>query len=53
VATGKIYQYCNPRNKDTIKLLKNVEKEFQKLGKLNNQCALKLSLYDCLRQEQP
>jgi hypothetical protein len=43
---GKLWQYANPRNKDTIKLLKNSEKEFQKLTKLNNNAHLKLSLYE-------
>jgi len=43
---NKLYQFANPRNKDTIKLIKNIEKEFQKLTKLNNTANFKLSLYD-------
>jgi hypothetical protein len=50
---GRLYQYCNPRGKDTVKLLKNLEKEFQRVGKLNNILNAKLSLYDPLREQPP
>ena len=43
---GKLYQFANPRNKDTIKLIKNTEKEMQKITKLKNSCSFKLSLYE-------
>ena len=46
---NKLYQFANPKNKDTGKLIKNIEKEFQKLTRLNSNAHLKLSLYDPLR----
>ena len=48
-AGGKAYHYANPRSKETIKLLKNVEKEFQKLARFDNSASFRLSLYDPLR----
>ena len=46
---NKLYQWANPKNKDTAKLVKNIEKEFQKISRLNNNAHLKLSLYDPYR----
>ena len=43
---NKLVQYANPKNKETIKLIKNSEKEFQKINKLKNICLLKVSLYE-------
>lgn len=43
---GRVYQYGNPKGKETIKMMKNVEKEFQKISKLNNTASLKIQLYD-------
>jgi UV DNA damage repair endonuclease len=51
-ANNKLYQFANPKNKDTIKFIKNVEKEFQKVTKLNNNANLKLSLYHPPEQEK-
>ena len=42
---GRLFQYANPRNKETIKFIKNMEKEFTKITKLNNQCYAKFYLY--------
>lgn len=49
---GKVYGYANPKNKDTIKLIKNLEKEFQKVTKLKNSLNLKLNLYDPEQQKE-
>ena len=40
-----MFQFANPKNKDTIKLIRNLDKEFQKITKLKNHCNLKVSLY--------
>ena len=45
VHNDKLYHYANPKSKETIKFVKNIEKEFQKLTKLNNNCAIKLHIY--------
>ena len=43
---SKIYQFGGYKSKESVKLVKNVEKEFQKISKLNNNCNFKISLYD-------
>ncbi len=50
---NRVYQYGNPKGKDTIKLFKNVEKEFQKISKLNNTASLKIQLYDTQAENSP
>ena len=47
---NKLYQFANPKNKDMVKLVKNIEKEFQKITRVNNNAHLKVSLYDPYRQ---